>query len=306
MSMTVTRSRSGWLPALAAGLALLLLGGCSAGSAPASGGAGAPAQPSEVAMPDGGAPEAPTIPGNRQIARSATLELVVPDVDRAAGELRRIAGLVGGLVTSESLQLPTDAEQYYEPSVVVVTVPSGRLDESLTLMAGLGTVSRRTVESVDVTETLVDVDSRVKTLRESIARLQALMERAGSVSDIAAVESELTSRQAELESMLAQQKALRQQVASSPVTVTLETAATVATDPPAGFLAGLASGWGALANAAGIGLTILGALVPWLALAALVGLPLAWWRHRRRVRAPGDLPAPGTRPADARQPVAPE
>lgn len=288
---TSTPRRRGRLPlALATGLGLLLLlSGCSAGSAPeagtpASGGDVGQEYRDEAGTPDGGVPEAPAVPGDRKIARSATLELVVADVDRAASELRRVATLVGGMVTSESLQLSTDSEPGgYGTSELVVTVPSSRLDETLTLIAGLGKVTRRAVDSVDVTDTVVDVDSRVKTLRESIARLQALMERAGSVSDIAAVEAELTSRQSELEAMLARQQALQRQVDSSPVAVTLVTeATTLESDGPAGFLSGLESGWNAMVVAGQVGLTIVGALLPWLGVAAVVAAPLWWWGRRHR------------------------
>jgi len=291
--------RPGWLAVLATSLALLLLGGCSAGSASQVEPADAPAQPGEAVPDAGGAPEAPTVPGNRQIARSAAVMLVVADVERTAGELRRVATLMGGMVTSEALQLRTGDEAGDDLSRLVVTVPTARLDETLTLIAGLGEVSERTVESVDVTDAVVDVDSRVKTLRDSIARLQALMERAGSVSDIAAVEAELTSRQAELEAMLARQQALREQVASSPVTVTLSTEVVTEPERPRGFLSGLASGWAAMLASAEVGLTVVGALLPWLVLAAVVAAPLWWWR-RRRTRA-ATLGSPG-RPTPASGP----
>jgi hypothetical protein len=168
------------------------------------------------------------------------------------------------------------------------------------MIAGLGEVRSRTVESVDVTDAVVDVESRVKTMRESIARLQELMRRAGSVSDIAQVESELTQRQADLEALLAQQAALAQRVATSPVSVTLVTPDTVSEDGPRGFLAGLESGWQTMLASGVVVLTIVGALLPWQVLAALVAVPLLLWRRRRVARARGPQPtAPTAGPAPA-------
>lgn len=292
--------------ALVAALAFVLLGGCSGGS-PASGEApaGAPAQPAEEPIPDdGGAPQAPTLPGDRQLARSATVTLEVTEVERAAAELRRVALLMGGMVTSEVVSLPTDsAPRDYDTSRLVLTVPAERLEETLTLVAGLGEVRARTIESVDVTDSVVDVESRVKTMRESIARLQALMARAGSVSDIAQVEAELTQRQAELEALLAQQASLAQQVATSPVAVTLVTAETVVEDGPRGFLAGLESGWDTMVASGVIALTIVGALLPWLALVAVVAVPIWLWRRRRAAARAARQPAP---PAPPAAPMPPE
>lgn len=47
--------------------------------------------------------------------------------------------------------------------------------------------------AADVTEQLVDVESRIATQRASVERIRALLARAASVSEITSVESELTS-----------------------------------------------------------------------------------------------------------------
>lgn len=285
--LTVSKSAPARLLAgiLVAGASLLLVAGCGApagGSEPAAGGDVAPAHPGEAPAPaDGPAPRAPDLPGDRKLARTANIVLEVGDVERAAAELRRLALVLGGLVTSEVVSLPTDGmPREYDTSHLVLTVPAERLDETLTVVAGLGEVRSRTVESVDVTDAVVDVASRVKTMRESIARLQELMRRAGSVSEIAQVESELTQRQAELEALLAQQASLSQRVATSPVTVTLIATGTAVEGGPGGFLAGLEAGWQTMQASGLAALTVLGALLPWLALAAVFGVPLWLWRRR--------------------------
>ena len=255
---------------------------------------------------DGGAPQAPNLPGERKLARSATVLLEVADVERAAAELRRLALVLGGMVTSEMVSLPTDSmPREYDTSHLVLSVPADRLEETLTMIAGLGEVRSRTIESVDVTDAVVDVDSRVKTMRESIARLQELMRRAGSVGDIAQVESELTQRQSELEALLAQQASLKQRVSTSPVTVTLVTPDTLVAGGPGGFLAGLTSGWEALVASGVVALTVVGALLPWLAIVALIAAPFLVWRRRRAGRArqrqaasSGLLPQPSTTAGD--------
>lgn len=308
--MSASRTRRLRLAAaVVAVLGLVFSAGCSA--LPSGGGASAPAgapdMPGEAPVPaDGGAPRAPTLPGDRKLARSATVLLEVTDIERAAAELRRLALLLGGMVTSEMISLPTDAmPREYDTSHLVLTVPSDRLDETLTMIAGLGEVRSRTIESVDVTDAVVDVESRVKTMRESIARLQELMKRAGSVSDIAQVESELTQRQAELEALLAQQASLEQRVSTSPVTVTLQTPATLVVNGPGGFLSGLTAGWEALLSSGMVALTIVGALLPWLAIAALLGVPLLLWRRRRTARTRGVSPVSSPIPPGGSTPSAP-
>lgn len=269
--MTMSRA----LAAVAAGLILALTGCAAGGSAPA----GAP----YPEAPDQPEAQPTTPPGERQIARTASITLVVEDVEQVAGELRQVAESVGGIVTSESISLPGQGEDWPGGySAVVVSVPAERLEESLGLIGGLGEVRQRSIESVDVTDSVLDVDARVKTMRESIARLQELMSRAGSVAEIAQVESELSQRQAELESLLAQQKSLQNRVAMTPITVGLYPPERANEAGAMGFVGGLLAGWNSLVTAGQVALTVLGVLLPWLALVAVVGVPLLWWRRRRR------------------------
>ena len=59
-------------------------------------------------------------------------------------------------------------------------------------------------------------------------------------------------------------------------------------EPPApqtGFLAGLAAGWKALKSFTVGTLTVVGALLPFLVVFALIGAPIVWLVRRRRPRA---------------------
>lgn len=288
-----------------AGLLLAWFVGCSAGSGAGSAPANTTVTTDESADRLGGGPvpadgKTPTA-GERMIARSASVSVTVTDVMVAAGELARLAASLGGSVTSESLGLDTERAQV---SYVVLSVPAARLDEALSSLAGLGEITSRVIESSDVTDAVVDVDARIKTLRESIARLQALMKRAGSVADIAAVESQLTTRQADLESLLAQQKALSTMVEKSLITVSLTPRDTATPAAQRGFLAGLAAGWDALLATGQILLTVAGAILPFLGAALIVAAPLGYWlrRHRRAARAAARASAasePGASESDA-------
>ncbi len=273
--------------------ALALLGGCSgtalssgqADSASGSGGrvsdAGAmPAQTTETKT-GGVLPQAPVI-DSQQIIRSATMTVVVPNENQAATRLRAIASAHGGVVTTENV-VSGGEKAYYAQSTIVISVPADQLDVALTEIAAIGEVVLRTIESTDVTAKVADVDSRIKTMRASVARMQDLLTRAGSVAEIAQVESELTTRESDLESLLAQQKALAQRVAQSPITVTLTRVAVVEPTPvpETGFIAGLKSGWHALKVFGTAVLTVVGALLPFLAVLALVTVPVLWLVRRR-------------------------
>lgn len=250
---------------------------------------GAPAATQAPAAPEkagAGVPQAPaTAPLERQIIRTGELSLSVDDVDKAAADLRAEASKLGGYVSNEEIVLPTPGSQRWGRSTLTVRVPSDSFEKAMDALASVGQLDGHSVKSDDVTERLVDLDSRIKTMRESIARLQKLMERAGSVSDIAAIEAQLTRRQADLESLLAQQKSLNSAASESTITVRLQAknAAPVASNP---FLEGLAGGWDAFLTSISVLLTLLGGLLPFAVVGGLIAWPIVVWRRHAKARAP--------------------
>lgn len=290
------RTNPTWRLAVAA-TALFLLAGCSGVSPLPSGvtrDAGAPAPAAAPADMKGGAPAGDPLAGDeRQVARTASVTLVVDKPVDAAAHVRRVASDRGGYVTREDVQVSSDTPT----AQVVISVPADQLDAALTDLAALGTLVQRAQTATDVTDRVVDVDARVRTLQDSITRIRALMDRAGTVTEIAAVERELTTRQSELESLLAQQKALRSRVDRTPITVTLTSKAPVAQGNP--FLDGLLAAWHALQDSVRLVLTAVGALLPWAVLGLAVGLPVRAWLRRRTPR-PTSIPRKEpTRPAAA-------
>lgn len=259
----------------AAAVALLALttAGCSgASSAPA----GLPNDQREAP-----APEATTGAG-RLVARTANMTVTITDPAKAAAELRTIAANVGGFVSTEKIDTKLVDGKYVKPSTVIISVPSEKLAQAMDATASVGEVTSRVVTAEDVTGQVVDVEARIKTMRESIERVRALMKKAGTISEIAAVEREITSRQAELEALLAQQKWLANQVAMAPLEVTLEPLAVTASPNP--FIEGLTNGWTAMLAMISILLTVIGAVIPLAVLVALVVLPVMWWRRARHQR----------------------
>jgi hypothetical protein len=166
---------------------------------------------------------------------------------------------------------------------------------------GVGKEISRAATAQDVTGDLADLQSRVATQRASVARIRALLAKAGSLRDVVLLESEVTKREAELEALQARQAALADRADLATLTVDLRTsvaAAAVRAEERSAFLTGLDGGWQALVASTGVVLTILGGLLPFAVVAALVGVPvLVLLRRRRRATvkpaAAPPAPAPG-------------
>ncbi|MDX3657338.1 DUF4349 domain-containing protein [Streptomyces sp. ID05-26A] len=213
----------------------------------------------------------------RQLVRTATVDLRSDDVLRAIGQVKDRATAVGGFAGQENSTAKSGS--------VTVRVPSSELDRVVKDLANVGEVTRSEVRSEDVTDQLVDVEARIATQKASVERLRVLFERAGTTAEIAQIEAELTKRQAELESQQRRGESLKGKVAMATLTVQV---ATVPIAPPkpeeAGFLSALSGGWSALLAVLNGILIAFGALLPFLvALGVPAAVVIYLLRRRRRV-----------------------
>ena len=311
-------------PALAALLlaTALALTGCSAGD-DASGGSNSAADRgaddkagSAEAAPGGtGSGARATAPPKlaaSHIIRTASLTVQVKDVPKALEQARTGTENAGGYIGNETTT--RDAEGH-ERTRVVLRVPVEKYDEVLTELEGAGKLLDRSAKAEDVTDQVVDVESRITSQRASVARIRELMDRAGKLSDVVTLEGELSTRQADLESLLARQKSLKDRTSLATITLSLSETPVKkeAADDDPGFVDALAGGWSAFVTMLRWLAVAFGAVLPFAAVAALI--VLLWLRvvrprlPRRPAPAPTATalgPLPTARPApEAPQPRTP-
>lgn len=282
------------LGVLGLALGLVALTGCSSDGLQDRGTSGAVAPgygespDQDVSAPDeavGGGGAGGDLPENaptggttlsEQIVRTGDLSVEVDDVTAAANRITAVVDAAGGNIGLD--QRYGEAED--GSADLVVRVPPERFDDLLETISDLGEELSRSVSAQDVSTAVADVDARVESLRNSVDRLLALAAQAVSVSDLITIEAELSNRQAELESLQAQQRELSDQVSLATLSVALTASSDADTDDT-GFLASLGDGWNALLDTGRGLLSLVGLLLPWLALLAVLALPL-WFVVRRR------------------------
>lgn len=232
-----------------------------------------------------------------QIIRTAALTVEVKDVPKALDAARAATESAGGYVGDENTSL--DAEGH-EQTRVVLRVPADRYDEVLTDLQGTGKLVSRTAQAQDVTDQVVDVDSRIRSQRASVARVRDLMDKASDLSDVVSLESELSRREADLESLLAQQASLKDRTSLATITLSLSETPVrkkaAAHDEP-GFADALSGGWHVFVTVVRWIALALGAVLPFAVTAAL--LALLWLRvvrPRLPRRAAGATGAAGAAP----------
>jgi hypothetical protein len=240
----------------------------------------APAQADPGALPVGSV--------SRALVRTAQLSV---DADDPVAATRRVRSAVAGAAGTVAQESSTDTG-----AQLTIRVPADRLDQLIDSIAGLGHVTHRTSQVVDATEDVVDLDARVASQRASVDRVRALLAQARSIGDVVSIESELTRREADLDSLTGRLNAVKDQVALSTLTVDVDKAPLTTTeDPkPTGFLAGLTAGWEGLQATASATGAVVGFLVPFLPVVAVL-LGLVWLGRRiaRTRRTPGGAEGPG-------------
>ncbi|WP_053202776.1 DUF4349 domain-containing protein [Jiangella muralis] len=226
----------------------------------------------------------------RSIIYTVDLSIDTDDVLAAANRAAAVATTAGGFVANEQV----DGDRM---AVLTLKIPSDGHQQAVSELEQLGDVTSRDRGTEDVTQEVVDVASRVESQRASIARIRALLADASALSDVVSIESELATREADLDALLSRQEQLAGLTAMATVTLNLYErgeAPPQEDDDDGGFLAGLAGGWDAFVTVGGGFLTAVGAVLPFAALATLVGVPAyRIVRRRRDQAAPEPLPVPG-------------
>jgi uncharacterized protein DUF4349 len=187
--------------------------------------AGAPVvgAPARAAAPAAAPPGAPadaaqqTLPGlDRMIVRTVSMTLGVADVAEAYRQAERIAlergGIVAGsqvrqegerMVATVTLRVPADADTYRATLEALRGIAEKVVDEQ--------------VQSQDVTEEHVDLESRIRNLRATEDSLLALLARAQRIEDILPIQRELTNVRGQIEQAQGRKQALERRSAMATI-----------------------------------------------------------------------------------------
>lgn len=299
--------------ALLAGAGLLLLTGCAGASNSASsssgsssfsrnsahGAAGAVPAPAPTAAgpannfaesapgtgASGQADAARLAPVSQSIIYTANLTVDVRSAMAAAARAASYAAGAGGYTASEQAQAGGSRQRARVSLTLKVPVPG--YQAALGVLGGLGHQTALSQQSVDVTQQVADVGSRVTSEQAEIAQLRGLLSRTGSVTDLLQVQQQLSNDESQLESLLAQQRALNHETTYATISVLLmgpkPRLAVAHRTGRHGFGAGLAAGWHGLAHATAWLLTAVGAVLPFAVVVAVLG-GLGYAGRRRLAR----------------------
>jgi hypothetical protein len=162
---------------------------------------------------------APSVPAERKIIRTSSLEMVVQHPADVAGQIAAMAeGLGGYLVSSEG------GGQNATSGTLTIRVPSARFEEARTAIRKLGVcVESEKVEAEDVTRQYVDQEASLRNLKAEESQYLVILRQAHTVKDMLNVTEQLSGVRGQIEQQQAEFNALSRQVETVALTVSLRT-----------------------------------------------------------------------------------
>jgi len=167
---------------------------------------------------------------SRMIIKTGWLNLVVKDVLDTAKKITKFAEDNGGWVVSSNI-----SEYEKVPSgSITVRVPAEKFDQAKEYFRSLAVrVTNESVQSQDITEEYVDLQSRLRNLEAAENRLLDLMKMTGKVSEILEVHRELTNIREQIEQIKGKMQYLEESAKMSSITVNLALSEELLPVPPA-------------------------------------------------------------------------
>lgn len=155
----------------------------------------------------------------RDIIYRAVVTVQADDVAAATREAVAIVQGLGGIVFGQQ----TATEPRPRATLTFKVLPAD-FSTALDRLAGVGELVDQRISTDDVTERIVDLESRIITAEASVDRLRKFLQEAVDLDNVARLERELLDRETTLETLRGQLRTLRNQVDLATITLTIEQA----------------------------------------------------------------------------------
>ena len=176
-----------------------------------------PPMADQAAISVSGAVAAPRQPS---VVRTATLQMVATDFDAARARVEGIVAQTGGFLDQITVNGGPGSARTLTGTL---RVPAVQLSDALAKLRQLGQVTADTQGSEDVTDQLVDLETRLANARATEQRLNDLLKnRTGKLSDVLEVEREISRVRLEIEQMDAQRLNTGRRVTYATITLQID------------------------------------------------------------------------------------
>ena len=153
----------------------------------------------------------------RDVIYRAWMLVRAPDVSAASREAVAAVQTLGGLVFGQRLSAAPSAR-----AELVFKVPPEQFGSVMDRLSSIGELIDQQITADDVTDQIVDFESRVFAAEASVERLRKFLTEATDIENLAYLEGELLRRETDLATLRGQLRSLEKSVALATITLTIE------------------------------------------------------------------------------------
>lgn len=153
---------------------------------------------------------------NRQIVYVADMTVATDDVRQAARHAAAVVETEGGFLFAEDSR-----NEPHPEAVLTFKVPPDRFRAVIDRLGELGELRSLQISADDVTERVVDLESRIRTAEVSVDRLRALLAQATDIKVVVELENQLLERETQLETLRGELRTVQDRVAMATIVLRL-------------------------------------------------------------------------------------
>ncbi|MCG9896217.1 MAG: DUF4349 domain-containing protein [Fimbriimonadaceae bacterium] len=227
------------------------------------------------------APGIDTLQYQRQIIKTGSLRIRVPSVKESLDRVRVVAERYQGFIEAVDSQGMNSQAM----ANLSLRVASKSFDAAMKDLRGLGLVLSESASGQDVTAQMVDLDSRLRTLRVEEESLRNLLRSASRMGDIITIRDRITQIRSDIDAMAAQRAQLANLASLSTINLSLTQGPSNQAGPEPNPWLGDA--WTNAVRSLTVVVRGLVAALTYILVFAPLWLPLAllaWWLKRRSAR----------------------
>lgn len=153
----------------------------------------------------------------RKIVKTAVLSIKTKNYDELLADIRQKIDNYGGYI-EQSQEYNYDSASNRNANMDV-RIPADKLEIFIEELSSMGTITSKTVSSDDVTDSYIDIESRINALETEEKTLLGILEKAESLTDVIELQKRLSAVRADLEGMKAKKQSYDGMVAYSGVSL---------------------------------------------------------------------------------------
>lgn len=154
---------------------------------------------------------------DRKIVKTATLSIKTNDYEVFMSGIKQKIEQYNGYV--EKSQEYNYDNKTNRNANMNIKIPADKLESFIDELSVMGTLTSKTIGSDDITNSYIDVESRIKALETEQEALLGILEKAENLSDVIELQDRLSDVRADLEALKSQKQSYDEMVAYSEIAI---------------------------------------------------------------------------------------